>query len=157
MTCISYVYQSLVLITTLEPIQSTGVIICWESILDDCIFCKIAAKTIPTPLIYEDDEVIAFHDIHPAAPVHLLIVPKEHIPTLADCDPRHQAMLGKMLLLAPTLARQHGCGLAKAADGAFSGGFKSIVNTGPGSGQEVYHLHMHVLGGAGTSDRTGLG
>ncbi len=106
--------------------------------MDDCIFCKIAAKTIPSKLIYEDDDLIALHDINPAAPVH--------VSTLADCEGRHQSMLGKMLLLAPQLARDHGCGLVTAADGSRSGGFKTVVNTGPGGGQEVYHLHMHVMG-----------
>ncbi|MES2832405.1 MAG: histidine triad nucleotide-binding protein [Pseudomonadota bacterium] len=114
--------------------------------MDNCIFCKIAAKTVPSGLIYEDDELIAFDDIHPAAPVHFLIVPKAHVASLADCDSRHEAMLGRMLLLAPKLAHEHGCGLSRTADGALSGGFKTVVNTGPGGGQEVYHLHMHVLG-----------
>jgi len=114
--------------------------------LDNCVFCKIVAKTIPSKLIYEDDDLIALHDINPATPMHFLIVPKQHVPTLADCDSRHQAMLGKMLLLAPKLAHEQGCGLVTAVDGAMSGGFKTVVNTGPGGGQEVYHLHMHVMG-----------
>lgn len=117
-----------------------------ETHLDNCIFCKIAARTIPSKLIYEDADLMAFHDIHPAAPVHLLIVPKQHIDTLAQCDDEHAAMLGKMLLLAPKLAQQEGCGYA-SENGAASGGFKTLVNTGPDGGQEVYHLHMHVIGG----------
>jgi len=112
----------------------------------DCIFCKIAAKQIPTKPIYEDDDVIAFHDINPAAPVHFLIVPKQHIPTLADCSEGHAALLSKMMLLAPKLAQEQGCGYS--AQGGGSGGFKTLFNTGPDGGQEVYHLHLHVFGGA---------
>lgn len=111
---------------------------------EDCIFCKIAQGGLKSSLIYEDEEVVAFRDIHPAAPVHLLIVPKIHIPTLADCETRHHALLGKMMALAPRLARQEGVGYD---DQQGSGGFKTMVNTGPGGGQEVYHLHVHVLGG----------
>jgi histidine triad (HIT) family protein len=115
--------------------------------LDNCIFCKIAAKQVPAKLIYDDGEIMAFHDINPAAPVHLLIMPKQHIATLADCDESHAALLGKMLLLAPELARQHGCGYTVDGNGDAAGGFKTQFNTGPDGGQEVYHLHMHVLGG----------
>ncbi len=115
--------------------------------MDNCIFCKIANKTIPAKLIHEDAELMAFHDINPAAPVHLLIVPKQHIGTLAECADEHAAMLGRMLLLAPKLAQEQGCGY-EAGDGtAGTGGFKTLVNTGPDGGQEVYHLHMHVIGG----------
>ena len=78
--------------------------------MDSCIFCKIAAGTIPAKLIYQDEQVIAFHDINPAAPVHFLIVPREHLPTLADGSDKHQALLGKMMLLAPKLAQQVGAG-----------------------------------------------
>lgn len=115
--------------------------------MDNCIFCKIAAKQIPSKLIYEDDELVAFHDINPASPVHLLIVPKQHIPTLADCTDNHAALLGKMLVLAPQLAQQHGCGYSAGGAGNGSGGFKTLFNTGPDGGQEVYHLHLHVMGG----------
>lgn len=115
--------------------------------MDNCIFCKIAARQIPAKLLYEDEDVIAFHDINPAAPVHFLIVPRKHIPTLADCDDSDQALLGKMSLLAPQLAKQEGCGYVADGDRG-SGGFKTQFNTGPDGGQEVYHIHMHVLGGA---------
>ncbi|SNT03575.1 histidine triad (HIT) family protein [Noviherbaspirillum humi] len=114
--------------------------------MDNCIFCKIAAKQIPTKPVYEDDDVIAFHDINPAAPVHLLIVPKQHVAALSSCDESHAALLGKMMLLAPKLAAEQGCGYA-SEDGSGSGGFKTLVNTGPDGGQEVYHLHIHVIGG----------
>jgi histidine triad (HIT) family protein len=115
--------------------------------LENCIFCKIAAGEIPAKRVHEDDDLIVFHDINPAAPVHLLIVPREHIPSLADCDERHSALLGKMMLLAPKLAQQHGCGLEVGASGKLAGGFKTLFNTGPNGGQEVYHLHLHVFGG----------
>lgn len=118
-----------------------------EKNLDNCIFCKIAAKQIPSKTVYEDDDLIAFHDINPAAPVHLLIIPREHIATLADCSDRHASLLGKMLLLAPKLAEQHGCGYRVDTEGAMTGGYKTLFNTGPDGGQEVYHLHMHVIGG----------
>lgn len=115
--------------------------------MDNCIFCRIAAGDIPSKRIHEDEDLIAFHDIKPAAPVHFLIVPKEHIPTLANCDERHASLLGKMLLLAPKLAQQEGCGFEAAEDGSGAGGFKTLFNTGPDGGQEVYHLHLHVFGG----------
>lgn len=115
--------------------------------MDNCIFCKIAAGQIPSRLIHEDEDLIAFNDINPAAPVHVLIVPRQHIPTLADCTEQHAALLGKMMLLAPRLAQQMGCGYEADADGSGSGGFKTLFNTGPDGGQEVYHLHLHVIGG----------
>lgn len=109
----------------------------------DCIFCKIVAGTIPSRKIYEDDEVIAFHDIHPIAPVHFLIVPKAHIESLASCEAQHQALLGKMLLLAPKLATEQGLK-----------GFRTMINTGKEGGQEVFHIHVHVFGGGSTLPRT---
>ena len=115
--------------------------------MDNCIFCKIAAGQIPSKKIYEDEDLIAFHDINPAAPVHFLIVPRQHVATLADCGEQHAAVLGKMLALAPRLAAEQGCGYGLDAEGKSSGGFKTIINTGPDGGQEVYHLHMHVIGG----------
>jgi histidine triad (HIT) family protein len=102
-----------------------------------CLFCRIVAGEIPSRKIYEDDDVIAFHDIQPLAPVHFMIIPKRHIASLADCDMSHQALLGKLLAVAPGLAREQGC-----ADG-----FRTIINSGRVGGQEVYHLHMHVIGG----------
>jgi histidine triad (HIT) family protein len=103
----------------------------------DCIFCKIVAGKIPAKKAHEDDELLAFHDIQPWAPVHLLIIPKQHIATLADVEPQHDALLGRMLGLAPRLMRQFGV----------SNGFRTLINTGADGGQEVYHLHMHVIGG----------
>jgi histidine triad (HIT) family protein len=115
--------------------------------MTNCIFCKIASKQIPSKTVYEDDDLIAFHDINPAAPVHVLIVPKQHIPTLSDCDESHASLLSKMMLLAPKLAEEQGCGYTSVDGGAGSGGFKTLFNTGPDGGQEVYHLHLHVIGG----------
>ncbi|MFZ6675306.1 histidine triad nucleotide-binding protein [Undibacterium sp. Xuan67W] len=115
--------------------------------MSNCIFCKIVAKQIPSSVVYEDDEFLAFKDIHPAAPVHFLIIPKQHVETLSDTSVVHVSMLGKMLALAPRLAKEQGCGLSRDADGQVSGGYKTLINTGPDGGQEVYHLHMHVIGG----------
>lgn len=105
----------------------------------DCIFCKIISGAIPCKKIYEDDEVIAFHDIKPMAKVHFLIVPKLHVETLKDCEASHQQLLGKMLLLAPKLAAEQGLK-----------GFKTLINTGKEGGQEVFHIHIHVFGGGKT-------
>jgi histidine triad (HIT) family protein len=116
--------------------------------VENCIFCKIVAKQIPSDIVYEDDELMAFKDIHPAAPVHFLIIPKLHLATLAEAQPEHAELLGKMLELAPKLAHEQGCGVVKHADGSRSGGYKTLINTGPDGGQEVYHLHMHVIGGS---------
>jgi histidine triad (HIT) family protein len=113
--------------------------------MHDCIFCKIASKQIPSTVVYEDDDVFAFKDINPAAPVHILVIPKQHVATLSDCsDPQ---LLGKMLALAPKLAAEHGCAVTVDADGERSGGFKTLINSGPDGGQEVYHLHLHMYGG----------
>ena len=108
----------------------------------DCLFCKIIAGKIACRKIFEDDELFAFHDIHPAAPVHFLLVPKEHVESLAHADERHQALLGRMLLLAPKLALEQG------ANAGTAGGFRVALNNGREGGQEVFHLHMHVMGGA---------
>ncbi len=117
--------------------------------MDNCLFCKIAAKQIPSSIVYEDDELLAFKDIHPAAPVHLLVIPKQHVATLSDCTDAHTAVLGKMLALAPKLAVEHGCAVQYDADGKPNGGYKTLINSGPDGGQEVYHLHLHLIGGPG--------
>jgi histidine triad (HIT) family protein len=105
--------------------------------MSDCIFCKIASGAIPSKKLYEDDEVIAFHDIHPIAPVHFLLVPKLHVASLADCGASQEQLLGKLLLLASGLAKEQG----------LEAGFRTMINTGAGGGQEVFHLHVHVFGG----------
>ncbi|HBV20980.1 MAG TPA: histidine triad nucleotide-binding protein [Nitrosomonas sp.] len=104
--------------------------------MDNCIFCKILRDEIPAQKIYEDNDLIAFNDIHPAAPVHFLIIPRTHIASLMECEKTHQQLLGKMLLLAPTLAKEQGC----------TDGFRTIINTGRVGGQEVFHLHIHIIG-----------
>ena len=103
----------------------------------NCVFCKIATGQIPSKKAYEDEHLLAFHDIHPWAPVHVLIIPKQHIATLADVGPEHQELMGRILTLAPRLMREQGV----------TNGFRTIINTGQDGGQEVYHLHMHVIGG----------
>ncbi|MES2017039.1 MAG: histidine triad nucleotide-binding protein [Pseudomonadota bacterium] len=115
--------------------------------MDNCIFCKIAAKQIPASIVYEDDDLLAFKDIKPAAAVHLLVIPKAHVATLSDCDASHTAMLGKMLALVPKLAKEHGCAVSYDAGGKPRGGYKTLINSGPDGGQEVYHLHLHLFGG----------
>lgn len=104
----------------------------------DCVFCKIVAGQIPSRKAYEDDELLAFHDIAPWAPVHLLVIPKDHIASLADTTPeQHAGLLGRMLALAPRLALENGA----------RNGFRTQINTGADGGQEVGHLHLHVIGG----------
>lgn len=103
----------------------------------NCIFCKIVAGQIPSKKAWEDEELLAFHDINPWAPVHLLVIPKRHVATLYDAGPGDDALLGRMLGLAPRLMREQGV----------EDGFRTIINTGPNGGQEVYHLHMHLIGG----------
>jgi histidine triad (HIT) family protein len=103
----------------------------------DCIFCRIARGEIPSKKAYEDEDVVAFHDVRPQAPVHLLVIPREHVPTLYDAGMAQQRALAKMLALAGELARKEGA----------TEGFRTIINTGRVGHQEVYHLHMHILGG----------
>jgi histidine triad (HIT) family protein len=104
----------------------------------DCIFCRIARGEIPSRKVYEDEDVLAFHDVRPQAPVHFLVIPREHVPTLYEAGMAQHRALGKMLALAGELARKEG-----AAEG-----FRIIINTGRVGHQEVYHVHMHVLGGS---------
>ena len=102
-----------------------------------CLFCKIVAGSVPSQKVYEDDEVLAFNDIHPVAPVHILIIPKMHVASLADCGHAEEKILSKMLLLAPKLAQEKG----------LKDGFRTMINTGTGGGQEIFHLHYHIFGG----------
>ena len=106
-----------------------------------CVFCKIIEGKIPSRKVHEDEELLVFHDIHPWAPVHFLMVPKAHVPSLAQVGPEHEALLGRMLALAPKLALQEGCRPYP------DGGFRVVINTGAEGGQEVRHLHIHVMGG----------
>ncbi len=106
--------------------------------MSDCLFCKIVRGEIPSRKVYEDDEVLAFHDVNPAAPVHFLMIPKLHLASLAEAEEQHAPLLGKMLLLAPKLAREQG----------LQNGFKAAIHTGKEGGQVVFHLHIHVVGGS---------
>ncbi len=103
---------------------------------NDTIFGKILRGEIPCKKVYEDDDVLAFHDIHPVAEVHFLIIPKQFIPSLAEATLEDAPILGKLLALAPRLAREQG----------LTDGFRTAVNTGRMGRQDVYHLHIHVFG-----------
>lgn len=105
--------------------------------MSDCIFCKIAAGEIPAKKLYEDEHVVAFHDINPQAPVHFLVIPKLHVEGMFALQAEHEAVIGRAMVVASQLAREQG----------LNEGFRTIVNTGKVGGQEVYHLHIHVLGG----------
>ncbi|MGB4467873.1 MAG: histidine triad nucleotide-binding protein [Azovibrio sp.] len=105
--------------------------------MENCIFCKIVRGEIPARKAYEDDRVLAFHDIHPQRPTHLLVIPKKHIDSLAQATPEDEAVLGRMLAVSQQLARDNGS----------PDGFRCIINTGRVGGQEVAHLHMHIVGG----------
>ncbi len=107
----------------------------------NCLFCKIIAGQIPSRKVYEDDDLYAFHDIHPWAPVHFLLIPKLHIPSMAHLSAEHERLMGKMMVLAPKLALEQGCNPYP------EGGFRIVSNTGAIGGQEVHHLHVHVMGG----------
>lgn len=104
----------------------------------DCIFCKIVKKELPAKIVYQDEDIIAFKDRHPRAPIHQLIVPKKHIPTLNDLKEEDTMLAGNMLQVA--------CHLANKANIAESG-YRTIFNCNKDGGQEVYHLHLHLLGG----------
>lgn len=103
-----------------------------------CLFCKIAAKQIPARILFEDADLLAFHDVNPVAPTHLLVIPKQHLTSLNDGQAEHAEMLGKLLLAASRAA---------ALAGVAETGYRVVVNTGASAGQSVFHLHVHVLGG----------
>jgi histidine triad (HIT) family protein len=107
----------------------------------NCIFCKIVEGKIPSRKLYEDEDVLAFHDIAPWAPVHFMLVPKRHIASMAQLAPEDGALMGRIMTLAPKLALEAG------ARPYPHGGFRVVVNTGDDGGQEVHHLHVHVIGG----------
>jgi histidine triad (HIT) family protein len=106
----------------------------------NCVFCKIARGEIPSRKAYEDEDIIAFHDIRPVAPVHLLLVPRKHVASLYEATDADAPVLGRMLALAGRLAKEQGAG----------DGFRTIVNTGRVGRQEVMHVHVHVIGGPDT-------
>ena len=106
--------------------------------MSDCLFCKIRDGEIPGEKVYENDDVMAFRDVSPQAPTHILIIPKTHIRTVNDIEPEHAELVGKMFLVAAELADQEGI----AQDG-----YRLVVNCNRNGGQVVFHLHMHLLGG----------
>lgn len=103
-----------------------------------CLFCKIIEKEIPADILSEDSEIIAFRDIKPQAPSHILIIPKQHIATINDTDSKDEQLLGRMVLTAKKLAH---------TEGLSDYGYRLLFNVNPGGGQEVYHIHLHLLGG----------
>lgn len=103
----------------------------------DTIFSKIIRREIPAEIVYEDDLAIAFKDVHPQAPVHILVIPKEPISQLADAEAKDHALMGHLLLTVKRVAEQMG----------LENGYRVVINTGPDGGQTVYHLHLHILGG----------
>jgi histidine triad (HIT) family protein len=106
--------------------------------MSSCLFCRIVAGEIPAQVIYEDDECLAFRDINPQSPVHVLVIPRKHIASLADASAEDAALLGRLLLAGAHVARDEG--LAES-------GFRTVINTGENAGQSVFHIHVHILGG----------
>jgi len=103
----------------------------------ECLFCRIVAGEIPSHLVYEDAEIVAFEDIHPQAPVHLLIIPREHIPTVADLTADQGGLMGRLVAVANRLAKEN----------ELIFGYRLVINCQQDAGQEVFHLHVHLLGG----------
>ena len=105
--------------------------------MSDCLFCKIERNEIPSERVFEDEDVIVIRDIAPKASTHLLVIPRKHIASLNDLLPEDQSLMGKIMLLLPKLAKEQG----------LNSGFRTIINTDKGGGQEVFHIHVHLLGG----------
>ncbi len=105
---------------------------------EDCLFCKIVNREIPSEFLYEDDEFVVFRDINPHAPIHLLIVPKKHIRSINDLEDHESALVGKMFLVAKQMAK---------AEGVNESGYKLLFNVEKGGGQVIFHLHLHLIGG----------
>lgn len=106
--------------------------------MEDCLFCKIIEKQIPSEIIYEDEKILAFKDIDPKAPIHVLIIPKEHISTLNDVNKEHSEVISEILLVAKSLAKDFGID---------DKGYRTVINCNGEGGQAVYHIHLHLLGG----------
>ena len=109
-----------------------------SSVDPTCIFCKIIEGTTPSTIVHQDEHAIAFLDIHPAAPVHILIIPRQHIESINDLENKHQFLIGHLFIVARDLARQKGVSET---------GYRLILNSGPDARQAVFHLHLHLLGG----------
>ncbi|TAJ23277.1 MAG: histidine triad nucleotide-binding protein [Nitrospirae bacterium] len=106
--------------------------------MSDCIFCKIAEKKIPSKIVHEDERAVAFEDVNPQAPVHVLVISKKHVVSMADLHEADASLLGHLMLTGHKVAKQKGIA---------EGGYRIVVNTGANGGQSVFHLHLHVLGG----------
>jgi histidine triad (HIT) family protein len=106
--------------------------------MDDCLFCKIARKEIPSEIVHEDEDLVAFRDINPQAPTHLLVIPREHVATVNDLEARHDGLMGKALRLCRDLAQR---------EGIADRGYRIVLNCLAEAGQSVFHLHLHLLGG----------
>jgi histidine triad (HIT) family protein len=104
----------------------------------DCLFCKIINRDIPASIVYEDDHVLAFSDINPQAPVHVLVIPKQHIASLGDLAPDHDRIVGELVRRAAAIAQERGIA---------AGGYRTVFNTNRDAGQTVFHIHLHLLGG----------
>jgi histidine triad (HIT) family protein len=103
-----------------------------------CIFCRVMARELPATVLYEDDRCVVIEDVHPVAPVHVLIIPRKHIATLKDAEPDEEGLLGHLLLVAARMAE---------GKNIVGRGFRTVINTNAGAGQTIYHMHVHVLGG----------
>ena len=103
-----------------------------------CLFCKIVSRQVPSDIVFETDEVLAFKDVRPVAPVHALVIPKKHLTSIHDATPDDAALIGRLMLAAREVAEKLGLGAS---------GYRLVVNTGPDGGQSVFHVHVHVLGG----------
>ena len=106
--------------------------------MNDCLFCKIVKREVPASIVYEDDGVLAFNDINPQAPTHILVIPKQHVATLNELSPDHDAMIGELVRRAAAIAKDRGLS---------AGGFRTVFNTNREAGQTVFHVHLHLIGG----------
>lgn len=109
-----------------------------NSVMPDCLFCRIINREIPGAIVYEDTQVLAFNDVNPQAPTHVLVVPKRHIASLNDLSPEDDQIVGELLRRAAAIAKTRGIG---------AGGFRTVFNTNRDAGQTVFHIHLHLLGG----------
>ena len=107
---------------------------------ENCLFCRIVRGEIPAQIIYQDDDALAFRDLNPQAPTHVLVIPREHLASLNEAETHDAAALGRLLQAAAKVARQ---------EGLAENGYRTVINTGAGAGQTVFHLHLHILGGRG--------
>lgn len=112
----------------------------------ECVFCRIVAGEVPASIVFQDDELMAFHDIHPQAPVHILVIPKAHIASLNELRPEHTALIGRLVLLATELARK---------ENISDSGYRLAISCGAEGGQVVPHLHLHLIGGRKLADELG--